>query len=845
VNEAIRWLLDLDSLDFGQAGVHLELAHPIAPWAWALLILGAAGVAWWSYRRLEGGVLWRALLAGVRSLLLAGLVLVIAAPRLVKPNETEEKDWVLVLADRSASMEVRDAPDGGAGAASGRTSRDAQMFTALEASRSVWTDLERERVLVWLGFDSGAFDLKAPDPGPARPAETALPILGEAKGRRTALGRAVDQALRRAAARPLAGVVIFSDGRSNDEPSRAVLRRLQAAKIPVFSVPLGSPDPVTDVSVRRAEAPPSAFVNDFVPVEVEVDRLGPPLTAGSGGEAETVRVQLVDDATGLVLDEKPASFGRSGDGDGTANEGTARLTLTTRAELPGKSAWTVRVIPGRADLVAENNAAPVPVELVDRPLRVAYFDGYPRWEQRYLKWLLTREKSIEAASLILSSGRRYVQEGEETMIALPRSPEEWQKFDVVMMGDLRPEVFTTEQLEQVKEHVAVRGAGLIWIGGDGSTPQAWRGTPLEDLLPFAIGDGVAGAGPGSEGITTWSGPVLVRPTALAERLGVLRLASEPTGGSWWPLALSDPEAGWSRLYWAQRIDPAALKPAAEVLAEAVAAGPPGPGQAASQQSAPLVVSMRFGAGRVLYVGTDEIWRWRYGRGEFFPERFWLQMIRLLGRESVSRSGKAAALELSPRRAEVEQPIRIAVELIDQSLIDAAPASLKVRIVREGPVSGPPEDEEPALPVELTLLPEGGASAPAPGRAQGPRGVRTFAGTWLGTESGRYRVEVADPLISSLASAAGLSAAVEVWLPEDELRHPETDHPLLERLSAATEGRVLRPDQLGELPALLPNRRLRLAGEPEVETLWDTPLALILLALLLTLEWVGRRLIKLA
>ena len=43
--------------------------------------------------------------------------------------------------------------------------------------------------------------------------------------------------------------------------------------------------------------------------------------------------------------------------------------------------------------------------------------------------------------------------------------------------------------------------------------------------------------------------------------------------------------------------------------------------------------------------------------------------------------------------------------------------------------------------------------------------------------------------------------------------------------------------------LLPNRKLKLAGEPEVHTLWDTPLALLLVVVLLTVEWVGRRLIR--
>ena len=62
---------------------------------------------------------------------------------------------------------------------------------------------------------------------------------------------------------------------------------------------------------------------------------------------------------------------------------------------------------------------------------------------------------------------------------------------------------------------------------------------------------------------------------------------------------------------------------------------------------------------------------------------------------------------------------------------------------------------------------------------------------------------------------------------------------------ATARNVAEANELNELASLLPNRRLRLAGEPDVETLWDTPLALILLMVLLTLEWVVRRLIKLA
>src|SRR5690606_20500890 len=121
--------------------------------------------------------------------------------------------------------------------------------------------------------------------------------LGQPSGRRTSIGAALDQGLRRAAARPLSSVIIVSDGRSVDEPTRAAIRRLRAERVPVHVVPLGSPDPVGDLAVRRAEGPGVAFVGDVAPVTVDLERLG--AAEGIGGT-----VRMTDAATGLLLDEQ-------------------------------------------------------------------------------------------------------------------------------------------------------------------------------------------------------------------------------------------------------------------------------------------------------------------------------------------------------------------------------------------------------------------------------------------------------------------------------------------------------------------------------------------------------------
>lgn len=818
MNGALNWLFGLDRLGFGSPGVSLTFERAAPSWACVIGVLVLAAVAWGSYRRLAGRAGVRRLLAAVRTATLVLIATLALGPELIRPNDRVERDEVLVLLDRSGSMRIADVA--GAEGGAWRT-RDEQLRSALAKSGAVWSRLGHERVVRWFGFADGAFELQgggegapngtgdAGDAGDAGGGGGAGPDLGEADGLRTALGRAIEQALGRAAGRPIAGLVVFSDGRSADVPSPSLRRMLVSERIPVFVVALGSPTPVADLAITGVDSPAMAFVNDVVPVNATIESTGGKVAGGGAA------VELVDTRTGRVLDSARI------DADALDTEGGARLTLTGDAVDPGRARWIVRLSPGGPDLIEQNNTAPVRLDLVDRPLRVLHMDGYPRWEYRYLKNLLRREDSIRSTSMVVAPDRRFLQEGDVTLDALPRTPEEWSQFDVVILGDIRPEVFSDSQLEHLLEQVARRGAGLVWLGGEGAVPRRWWGSPLGDLLPFRSSGGSVG---GSPGPGRWAEPVVLSPTPLADRLGLLRLGSSP--GEPWPARLSDPATGWSRLWYAQRIEAASLKPTAEVLARAT--GQSQVSQAGSDASTPLVLTMRYGAGRSVYVGTDEIWRWRYARGEALPERFWLPLIRFAGRDSLARIGRSAVLEVSPRRVGAGQPVRIVVRLIDQALVDLALGSVRVRLTPLG------QDGEPASwasPIELTLGPEGGGSG----------GGSAFAGTWLSDEPGVYRVEVSD---SAIAGEGTLRRRVEVIRPDDEMRRPEADHALLGALAEASGGAMLGPGSLDQLPDLLPNRQIHVAGTPDVQTLWDRPVVLLTLVLLLGGEWIGRRLIHL-
>jgi hypothetical protein len=774
-------ILGVRSLSTGGEGVTFQFAHPVPAWAWVFIVAACGGLALWTYWHLQGRRGARYALGLLRAGLLVLITALLCGPQLVRQNERIEPDCVVVMIDRSASMTIPDADAPGGG----REPREQQLARALAGAGPALADLSRDRRTLLLGFDSDAYDL---------PATGGVPTLHPPQGRRTAIGQALEQGLRRAGSRPVAGVILVSDGRSADAVGPALLRQFEARQVPIFVVPLGSAKETADLALARVEAPAWAFVGDLVPVTVTVDRYG---AADSGG-----RVQLVDRATGEVLDEHRLD----------PESPDQPLTLVARRSEAGAGEWRVQVLPDQPDLSPANNARDLSVEFADRAIRVVYIDGYPRWEYRYLKYLLVREPTVRSAAMMLAADRRFLQEGSEPLGALPRTQAEWNAIDVLILGDFRPALLSEEQMVQVRRLVSERGGGLIWLAGGSYLPTGWRGAPLADLLPFSLA--ADGGSTDSGGPRPWSSPVVIAPGPAAERYGLLHLgedAQEP-----WPGHLSDFSLNWNLLRWAQRIEPRLVKPTAEVVAEA---------RSAAGEAAPLLLTMRYGAGRVAYVATDETWRFRYGRGEDLPERLWIPLIRLLARESLGRTGKPAILTVTPSRAQAGQQVPVTLRLIDQALIERRAASVRVRFTRAGADSGAPRTSE------VVLRPE----------KEDEAGASLFTGLWPAREPGEYRVEAIDPLLEGLEVAT----AVEVLLPDDELRTPQTDHDLLTRLAEATGGEVVPPEQFGTIPARLPNRELRLLGTPDVETLWDKAAVWVLLMLLMACEWVGRRVIKLA
>ena len=766
---AWRWLLGIDRIPAEAESLQLGFEHPMPPWAWALVVALAALLAWLGYFKMSGPLGWRSVLASLRAALLVWLVVLLAGPELVLPRERIERDRVVVLVDRSESMRVEDVQAPGE---SNRRSRDEQLRSMLAGSEEVFEAIAERHDPMWIAFggDTSAMPLQA---------GAAVPDLGAADRSRTRIGRAIAESIEAAQGAAISSVLLLSDGRSDDPPSRELLRQLAEDGIAVFAVPLGSDEPLGDLAVREVEAPARAFMRDEIPVEVRL---------GSSGtrDFEAVEVRLVDEATGEVLARREVDRESIGE----------PIVLAAKPDRAGTSRWRVEVASGDAasDLVAENDARSFEVEVVDRPLRVLYIDGYPRWEYRYLKNLLVREPSIESSVMLVSADRDFAQEGNLPLARLPRSPEEFAAYDLLVLGDVPAGFFSPEQQEMMRELVAARGAGLLVVGGPRFAPRSWEGTPLAEMLPFS----------GPLALPSIDRDISMRPSESARRLGVLGWASDEAGG--FPEEVSDPETLWARLRWAQSIDPDRLKPAAETLAE-------------SEQGEPLLVRMRYGAGQTMHLATDETWRWRYGRGETLQERFWIPLLRLLGRDAIASGGSAIRLRAAPASIALGDRATIELEIEDARALDLDLASIAVSIEQDGARVG-----------EIDL----------PRTADG-----LHAAAWAPEATGVFSLRVAESDLLRLG-AAGAVAEIEVVRPDDEWRVPETDHAALRALAESTGGAIVEPDPsaLATLPSRLPDRSV-VVPIPIVEPIWSSPLALIVCLVLLTAEWIGRRLLRYA
>ena len=330
------------------------------------------------------------------------------------------------------------------------------------------------------------------------------------------------------------------------------------------------------------------------------------------------------------------------------------------------------------------------------------------------------------------------------------------------------------------------------IAGKRFMPSAFARTELEQLLPVEFGGTSLGSG-----------------KALSTR--PLRLSLTPAGRESVMLRLGNDfeanEALWRGLppiYWAAQVQRA--KPAAEVFLTR-------PDPASGSGTAPLLALHRYGAGEVLFVGTDNLWRFRRNIGDRYHTILWGQIIQRMAGARLLTEAPRVTLRSNGRRFEQGDRVQLYARLFTPSW-------------------DPREDEQ----VEAVL-----AAGDDPDRRQD---VVLRA---IPSQPGMYRAELSagPPGNYRLAVAGDEIATLDFTVADNnrEYTRASLNDELLRELSRDTGGAYLPLARLEDLPAAITERSAQLTSLREIE-LWSSPLFFCLIILVLVAEWIVRKLSEL-
>jgi uncharacterized membrane protein len=735
---------------------------------WNLLLAAVAiMLIVYVYRRDGHSQKMRIFLGVVRGLLLTMVLILLNRPVLTLGQSRTEPSVLAVLIDDSLSMRVNDVPGGT------RISAAENLFSDDDAA--LLKTLAKQHEVRLYRFDSDAQPI-VPD---------ALGKL-EPTGQSTQVLPSILSVLQELQGQRVAGVVVLTDGR--DVPTRNVgelLDNLKNYGVKVYPIAIGSDASPKNIEMQSVVVEETAFKGDVVNVKATV--------RATGYEANhPVRVVLKDKTSGAEvsgMDGAPAEKIIN-----LSTDQPAEVELQWKTDEVGTKNLIVEAEKQPGELDDDDNSRAVQVSVLDAKISVLFVDGYPRWEYRYLKNELIRDKTFDVSCLLTSADADFAQEGSKPIRRFPESIEELMDYDVVVLGDVDPRFFTDNQLQLMSDFVSRKGGGFAMVAGPRWSPAAYRNTAIEPILPVAISH--VEATDSSATITEGFRPVL---TQVGSESSIFRFFADRHENQNYLKNDIQP------IFWYCR--GVTAKPGVgEVYAEHPSDfGPDG-------HKAPILVLGRFGAGRTLFSSIDDSWRWRFYTGESVFDTYWVQQLRYLAR---SRKIGQRKLSLTAGRAvyELGSQARISLRVLDPVLLQQLPEQIRVEML-----------DAVGQPVGFqTLLRQDGQND-------------LYIGSFMADRVGKFMLRLA-PIAGGVDM---MEAPLEVSLPRLELADPRVDHTQLSRLASETLGKVIElPDARKQLPLIPSAAKVVpvLSGQP----LWDAPLTMVLFVLLISTEWVVRKL----
>lgn len=752
------------------------------------------------------------------------------------------ENLLLLLADDSRSLMIPDSLDAPADATPA-----ARLHTLLNDDTTAWQrrlgedfNLRRFRFDESLHAVDGFSDLHTAGTG-------------------THLKTALDSMRERFHGRPVAGVLVFTDGTSTDLEQ---LQKQSKSLPPLYPV-LVAADRRTqpDLAIDNITINHSPF--EDAPVTVQVD------VTAQNFKGHTVRARLApakaDGTFGPSLGSVAGtpttpSGGAVGQSDRSMSKDIASpLEQTLALSEEGRASFRFEIHPAAIgpqfhaihvealapdaaqparELTLENNHRLICLNTPAAAHRILYVSGRPNWEFKFLNRAVADDRQLQLAALIRIAKREAkfdfrgragetsnslfrgfqkeaneeterfdepvivrvnMKDGEELRKGFPKTAEELFAFRAVILDDIEAAFFTHDQLTLLERFVSARGGGLLMLGGQESFGEGgYARTPLAPALPVYLSARSMSEVPHLPGSES-------KPTNVP--LGTVRLELTREG---WLLP-------WTRL---RRTEADEQKRLAEMpvfrTVNQVAGVRPGATIAAVTQrdgkAEPALVLQRYGRGLSAALTIGDMWRW--------------QLRRVDGTDDLARAWRQTLRYLVADVPEV-------FDLKIVALSDDACGRVQVTLRARDPGFQPLDNAD--VRFEITA-PDGSAS--------------TLAVEASSDEAGVYRAEFSPTLPGGYVASAivrdsggrELASPRTGWVHDpsaDEFRFINPQRDALKKLAEATGGAMIEPGELERFAEQLPRRNVPVT-ETTTWPLWHNAWCLFLIVACLGGEWALRR-----
>ncbi|MCD4826137.1 MAG: hypothetical protein K8S55_16220 [Phycisphaerae bacterium] len=845
----------------------------------------------------------KGILAGIRILVILLVVTILFQPAIIITATETLYSSVLLLIDDSMSMSYRDNYNHGKSddvrkrlakklavteAELADMTRSEILVRQLGGKDSVLGRLNEHHPIEILKFSTdrpgresytnllgamplGSGKVKAPaesaDKSPAAPAVTAKKqpdpsAVSSLLDRLTAAGYATNHSaalrgtLERFQGRRIGAVVLISDGQPTNEDAaeRLAAAMEYAGPVPRYAVMYGDPTPPKNLTIAALRMPRQVRANSNTTAEVVLanrnlkgDSADVCIYRRKAGESWPKNLQSTKPLAHKVvklLADKPGAASVAGQSRGSQS---VKIEFKPPAGQLGEYVYRALVKKRADELTGEDNFADAFVKVSDNKIRILLISGDAGWEFRYIRNYFLRQPDLYRLSIWQQNADEEVNQSSSTGMKLTRLPRTLKEmidtgetktpaaapsalkkdkkadagkdgkekkpgkktkppvetippgYDVVILYDPTPKSggFDKTFIKNLYDYVTIHRGGLCYITSNKNTAEILKdpaAKPLADLLP----------------VTLTENPIDVsriihetRPKAWPIRLtgyGVDHPITRLEGQGQANRNLWDALPG---IYWSHAV--AWKKPAARVLAEHSS---PDRKTRGRSQPEPLIAVHTVGSGRVLYMGFDETWRWRFIESGFYHRRFWGNVVRYLA----PLNARQVVIATGGDRFGAGDKITVEVEAFDSEFKPLTDPIFPLKMI----------DAKTGQVREHTLK----AIKGKPGR---------YKATIIAAATGTY-ILTCDEKIANRDRVAARQIVIE--LPRAEACRTEADSRTMQTF-ASRKDYFLRADQIDQLAELIPSEPLH-RKEKFLHPLWDTPLAWLLIVILLTVEWIVRK-----